>query len=110
MVLTVLGTFNAARPTDFAFRWLAFAAVSLFVFGYQFHDFWIYRRKLRFWLPMMLLFMAHFEFWTHYVRPHFGGDPRWVAGGTITFVEYVVVTLSMKFILPTKGRNRTKSW
>jgi len=109
VVLTVLGTFYAARPTEFAFRWLTFACVSALVFGYQLHDFWIYKRKLRFWLPMMLLFVAHFLFWTRYVRPHFDGDPHWVAGGAITFVEYVVVTLSMKFILPTKGRNRAKS-
>lgn len=98
--LIVIGAFYAPLVLESASHWLIFAAVSGFVFGYQLYDFWRFRARLRFWLALLLLFACHCVVWKYYVHPHFGGDPRLFAGGLITFLEYVLVSIVMKFVLP----------
>jgi uncharacterized membrane protein YfcA len=102
VLLTVVGTFLAPRLTDHIFNWLGFSIVTALVFGYELHDFWSYRRTLRFWLLTISLFVCHFEFWVHWVRPRFGGDPGRLAGGTIAVIELVIVSVIMGVILPAK--------
>ena len=102
VLFVVGGTFYAPKLLDHVFHWFVFAVVSAVVFGYQIRDFWTCKGTLRFWLVILGLFICHFEFWVRYVHPHFGGDPRWIAGGTIAFVELVVVSIVMRLIFPAK--------
>jgi hypothetical protein len=99
--LVVIGAFYAPTVLESASHWLVFAGVSGFVFGYQLYDFWRFRATGRFWIALLLLFAGHFALWVFYVNPHFGGDPRLFAGFLITFLEYVLVSIVMKLVLPT---------
>lgn len=105
VALIVVGAFYAPAATEIASRWVVFAAASAFVFGYQIFDFWNQRKKLRFWAPLVSMFLCHFLFWVHYVRPHFGGDPRLFVGFILIFLEYVIVSVILKCFLHESDRS-----
>jgi hypothetical protein len=99
VVLIVVCTMYLPSAMQFASRWVIFASVTAFVFGYQLRDFWRRRLTLRFWLPFAVLFSFHVALWVLYLHPHFGGDPRLVTGFAVTFVEYVLVSAAMRAAL-----------
>jgi hypothetical protein len=104
VLFTIVGTSYAPKLTDHISHWFVFSAVTAFVFGYQLHDFWSSRGTFRFWLATIFLFICHFVFWVYWVHPRFGGDPRLLAGGTITVSELLIVSSFMGGILPQKHR------
>jgi hypothetical protein len=101
VALITAAAFYAPVAADILERWLVFVAASAFIFGYPIYDFWSYRQEMRFWVPICLMFICHFLFWVYCIRPHFRGDPRLLIGFVIMFVEYVVVSLVVKFVLRT---------
>jgi hypothetical protein len=81
-------------------RWLMFGIVSAIVFGYQLHDFWSRRRRLVFWMSLALMFLFHYEFWAHYVFPTYGDHPGLFTVFLIAVIEYAVVTIAVKLMIP----------
>ena len=105
VVLVTAAAFYEPAVANVVTRWLVFVVASAFVFGYQIYDFWSYRQRPLFWILILLMFVCHVLFWLFYIRPHFRGDPKLLIGFFIVFVEYVIVSLVVKFVLKT-GRTR----
>ena len=97
VLLVVVGAFYAPKSIDFVAHWLIFAVTSALVFGFQIQRYWRPTRKLRFWLPILLMFTAHFEFWLHYVIPSLG-SPRLLAAFGIFLGEYALVSVVMYLV------------
>ena len=97
--LVVSGAFYAPKALDFTSHWLIFAVTSALVFGFQIQQYWQQVGKLRFWVPILLMFLAHFEFWVRYVIPTLGSPRRGTA--FVIFVgEYALVSVVMYVVLP----------
>lgn len=101
--LVVTGAFYTPKVLDSIFHWWMFAGVSVLVFGFQIRDYWHYKQEPRFWLPIAFMFICHFEFWVHYVHPRFG-SPRLLAAFSIFVIEYLIVSMLMRLILPVKPK------
>jgi uncharacterized membrane protein len=110
VLLVVLGAFYAPKSLDFTSHWLIFAVTSALVFGFQIQQYWQQVGKLRFWLPILLIFMAHFEFWFRYVIPTLG-SPRLLTAFEIFVGEYALVSVVMYVVLSkwTGGQRRNSS-
>lgn len=95
---------HAGRSTELPLKWLGFAAMSAYVFGYAFHTGWRTRSGPKFWLLLGAFFAVHTG--VGIVVLMRVDDVPLLIYALLTYVEYVLLMNCLDFLLRSDPKYR----